>query len=63
MDEAYGIHFFSISIAFLFYINDFKSPKEISTKLEEPFGKKYGLRGHHLKNEMITIHPFKFDSL
>ena len=62
-DEAYGVLCLSISRDLLFHINGLKSPNEVWEKIEYIFGNTYEMRGHQIKNEMISLSPNSFESL
>ena len=62
-DDAYGILCLSISRDLLFHIDGLTSPNEVWEKLVEIFGKTYEMRGHQIKNELISLIPNSFESL
>ena len=62
-DEAYGILCLSISRDPLFHLDGLTSPNEVWENLEDIFGNKYEMRGHHIENELITLNPSSFESL
>ena len=61
--EAYGILCLSISKDLLFHLDGLKSPNEVCKNLEEIFGKTYEMKGHQIKNELISLSPSRFGSL
>ena len=62
-DEAYGLLCLSISRDPLFHLDGLTSPNEVWEKLVEIFGKTYEMRGHQIKNELISLSPNSFESL
>ena len=63
-DEAYGLLCLSISRDHLFHIDGLTSPyNEVWENIEEIFEKIYEMRGHQIKNEMISLSPSSFKSL
>ena len=62
-DEAYGLLCLSISRDLLFHLDGLTSPSEVWEKIVEIFGKTYEMRGHQIKNELITLSPCSFESL
>ena len=57
-DEAYGLLFLSISRDLLFHIDGLTSPNEVWEKLVDIFGKTDEMRGHQIKNELISLSPY-----
>ena len=62
-DEAYGVLCLRISRNLLFHIDGWKSPNEVWEKLEDIFGNTDEMRGHQIKNELISLSPSSFESL
>ena len=62
-DEAYGLLCLSISRDLLFHLDGLTSPNEVWEKLTELFGKAGEMRGHQIKNELISLSPNSFESL
>ena len=62
-DEAYGLLCLSISRDLLFDIDGLTSPDEVWEKLSNLFGNTYEMRGHEIKNELISMIPSSFESL
>ena len=62
-DEAYGLLCLSISRDLLFHLDGLKSPNEVWGKLTDIFGKIDEMRGHQIKNELISLSPNSFESL
>ena len=62
-DEAYGLLCLSISRDLLFHLDGLTSPNEVWEKLEEHFGKRDEMRGHQIKNDLISLSPSSFESL
>ena len=59
-DDTYGLFCLSISRDLLFHLDSLKSPNKVWEKLEYIFGKKYEMRGHQIKNELISLSPSSF---
>ena len=59
-DETYGLLCLSISRDLLFHLDSLTSPSEVWEKLEEIFGKTNQMRGHQIKNELISLNPSRF---
>ena len=62
-DEAYGLLCLSISRDLLFHLDELTSPNEVWEKLVEIFHKVDEMRGHQIKNELISLSPNSFESL
>ena len=62
-DEAYGLLCLSISRDLLFHIDGLTSPNEVWESIVELFGNTYEMRGHQIKNELISLSPSSFKSL
>ena len=62
-DKAYGLLCLSISRDLLFHLDSLTYPNEVWEKLEEIFGKADDMRGHQIKNELISLNPSSFESL
>ena len=62
-DEAYGLLCLSISRDLLFHLDGLTSPNEVWENIVEIFGKTYEMRGHQIKNELISLSPSSFESL
>ena len=62
-DEAYGILCLRISRDLLFHLDGLTSPNEVWEKLEDIFGKTNEMRGHQIKNDLISLSPNTFKSL
>ena len=62
-DEAYGLLCLTISRDLIFHIDALISPNEVWEKLVEIFGKTYEMRGHQIKNELISLSPSSCESL
>ena len=61
-DEAYGLLCLSISRDLLFHIYSLTYPNEVWENLEEIFGNTDEMRGHQIKNELISLNPSSFES-
>ena len=62
-DEAYGLLCLSISRDLLFHLDGLTSLNEVWEKLVDLFGKTDEMRGHQIKNELISLSPSSFESL
>ena len=62
-DESYGLLCLSISRDLLFHIDGLTKPNEVWEKLVDIFGKIDEMRGHQVKNELISLSPSSFKSL
>ena len=62
-DEAYGLLCLSISRDLLFHLDGLTSPNEVWEKISDLFGKIDEMRGHQIKNELISLSPNSFESL
>ena len=62
-DEACGLLCLSISRDLLFHLDGLTSPNEVWEKLIDIFGKTNEMRGHQIKNELISLSPNSFESL
>ena len=62
-DEAYGLLCLSISRDLVFHLDSLTSPIEVLENLEDIFGNTYEMRGHQIKNELISLSPSSFESL
>ena len=62
-DEAYGLLCLSISRDLLFHLDGLTSPNEVWENIEDIFGNIYEMRGHQIKNELISLSPSSFESL
>ena len=62
-DEAYGLLCLSISRDLLFHLDGLTSPNEVWENIVELFGKTDEMRGHQIKNELISLSPSNFESL
>ena len=60
-DEAYVLLCLIISRDLLFHLDSLTSPNEAWEKLEEIFGKTDEMRGHQIKNELISLCPSSFE--
>ena len=45
----------------LFHIDSLTSPNEAWKKLEDIFGKEDEMKGHEIKNELISLSPSSFE--
>ena len=59
-DEARGLIGMSISIDLRFHISEIDEPDIVWEKLESVFAKHNEIRGHQLKNELLTLNPNDF---
>ena len=63
LDEAFEMLCINISRDLLFHVDILATPNEVWLRLEALFGKTNELRGHQLKNEIITFSPMHFDTI
>ena len=47
----------------LFHVDSISTPNEFWLNLESLFGKTNEMRGHQLKNELITLSPNHFETI
>ena len=62
-NEAYGLLCLSISRDLLFHRDGLKSTNELWENIVDIFGKIYEMRGHQIKNELISLSPSSFKSM
>ena len=62
-DEAYGLLCLSISRDLLFHLDGLESPNELWENLVDIFGNIDEMRGHKIKNELISLSPSSFKIL
>ena len=62
-DEDYGLLCLSISIELPFHLDGLISPNEVWENLVDIFGKIYEMRGHQIKNELISLSHSSFESM
>ena len=62
-DDSYGILCLTISRDLLFHLDGLTSANEVWENLVDHFGKKDEMRGHQIKNELISLIPSSFESL
>ena len=62
-DEAYGLLCPSISRDLLFHLDSLTYPNDAWEKIQEIFGNIYEMRGHQIKNELISLNRNIFKSL
>ena len=60
-DEAYGLLCLSISRDLLFHLDGLTSPNEVWENIADIFGKIDEMRGHQIKNELISLSPSSFN--
>ena len=61
--DAFGLLCLTISGELLFHVDSLTTPNEVWVKLESLFGKINELRGHQLKNELISLSPAHFETI
>ena len=61
-DEAYGLLCLSISRDLLFHLDVLTSPNQVWENLEDIFENTDEMRGHQIKNELISLSPSSFES-
>ena len=62
-DETYGILCLSISRDLLFHLDELTSPNEVWENIVDIFGNIDDMRGHEIKNDLISLSPSSFESL
>ena len=62
-DEAYGLLCLSISSDLLFHLDGLTSPNEVWENIVDIFGKTDEMRGHKIKNDLISLSPSSFKIL
>ena len=63
IDETYRALFMNISPGLFFHISSCKTPNEVYNNMKRLFGKKYEMKGHILKVEMVSLDPRSFDNI
>ena len=63
LDEAFGMLYLSILRYLLFHIDNITIPNEVWLNIKSLFGKIDEMRGHQLKNELITLNPTHFETI
>ena len=63
MVEAFGLLCLSISKDLHFHFTGLKNPNEIWDNLVDLFDKQYDMMIYQLENELISLHPAKFETL
>ena len=63
IDESFRFMCIHISIELLFHLKGLRTPKEVWDKIESLFGKHDEMRGHILENELVSLHPNKFETI
>ena len=63
LDEAFGILCLSISRDLIFHVDNINTPNEFWLKIKSLFGNTDEMRGHQLKNELITLSPTHFETI
>ena len=62
-DEDYGLLCLSISRDLIFHLDGLISPNEVWENIADIFGNTDEMRGHQIKNELISLSPTSFESL
>ena len=62
-DEAYGLLCLSISRDLLVHLDSLTYPNEVWENIEDIFQNTDEIRGHQIKNELISLNPSSFESL
>ena len=62
-DEAFRYLCTYISRDLLFHLEGLRNPRESWEKLDSLFKKQDELRGHILKNELVSLHPNSFETI
>ena len=63
LDEAFGMLCLRISRDLIFHVEILTTPNNVWMKLEALFGNTDEMRGHQLKNELISLSPAHFDNI
>ena len=63
LGEAFGMLCLSISRELLFHVDSLSTPNQVSLRLEALFGKIDDMRGHQLKNELISLSPMHYETI
>ena len=62
IDEAFGILCIGILRDLIIHVDSISTPNEVQIKLETLFRKNDEMRGHQLKNELISLSPPHFET-
>ena len=63
LDEAFGMLCLNISKDLLFHVDIMTTPSEVCLNIEEFFRNTDEMRGHQLKNELISLSPAHFETI
>ena len=63
LDEEFGMLCLSISGDLLFHVDGIGTPNEFWLNIDSLFGNTDEMRGHQLKNELITLSPTHFETI
>ena len=63
LDEAFGMLYLNILRVFLFHVDILDNPNELWLRLEAFFGNTDEMRGHQLKNELISLSPSQYETI
>ena len=63
LDEAFGMLCLNISRGLLFHVDSLGTPNEVWLNLESLFGNTDEMKGHQLKNELISLSPTHYDTI
>ena len=63
VDEAFGMICLIIFRDILFHLENITTPNKMWLNIQTLFGKTDNMRGHQLKNELITLSPTHFETI
>ena len=63
LDESFGMVCLITSRYLLFHVEIIDTPNESWLNIESLFGKTDEMRGHQLKNELISLSPAHYDTI
>ena len=63
LDEAFGMLCLGILRDLLFHVDRLGTPNEVWIKLKSLFGKTDEMRGHQLKNDLISLSPTHYKAI
>ena len=63
LDDAFKMVCLRILRDILFHVDNTTTPNQLRLKIESLFGNTYEMRGHQLKNELISLSPTHFEMI
>ena len=63
LDEEFRMLCLSFSRNILFHVESITTPNEVWLNIKPLFGKTDEIRGHQLKNELISLSPTNFETI